>query len=120
MSYNWLTAMQCLNMEQLLHTIACRSELRTATARGLVRAEHERAWMDFATKHQLPLHVFRLGGNNNKCCRASMFQDVIFDNRCLHGLTASLYLLPYGDPHEIAVQQNVSAWDSCACQNKTG
>lgn len=38
------------------------SDLRPATARGKLRADTERAWLDLAATCALPVHVFRLAG----------------------------------------------------------
>lgn len=42
--------------------VACSSETKTATARGLLRLEAEQAWVRLAQQLQLPLTIFRLGG----------------------------------------------------------
>lgn len=38
------------------------SELTPTTARGKLRVEAEAGWQQLATRHQLPLHIFRLAG----------------------------------------------------------
>lgn len=38
------------------------SELTPATSRGRLRVAAEAEWQDLATRHQIPLHIFRLAG----------------------------------------------------------
>jgi hypothetical protein len=44
------------------HSPSLSCELRTATGRGLLRLEAEAAWAALAQQLQLPLTIFRLGG----------------------------------------------------------
>ena len=64
----WLCLCQSLAayIVRLLHSgrsyFVCRSELRPGSSKALQRAEAEAAWLRLHTHHELPVHVFRLGG----------------------------------------------------------
>lgn len=48
---------------------AVRSEPHTATGRGLIRLEAEAAWAALADQLQLPITIFRLGGEHTTTTR---------------------------------------------------